>query len=55
MNDDCAALWGMAERLELEGIVAKDAQSIYHAGRSTRWLKIKTVIGAERERQRRGE
>lgn len=40
-------------QIELEGIVAKDATSIYSAGRTTRWLKIKTDVGAERERQRR--
>ena len=55
LNDDWSELWKMAVGLELEGIVAKDAQSIYRAGRSTRWLKIKTPIGTERERQRRGE
>lgn len=39
--------------LELEGIVAKDASSVYTAGRTTRWHKIKTAVGAEREAQRR--
>jgi len=39
--------------MELEGIVAKDAGAIYTAGRTTRWLKIKTDVGAEREKQRR--
>jgi ATP-dependent DNA ligase len=43
----------LAEQFELEGIVAKDAGSIYTAGRTTGWLKIKTDVGAERERQRR--
>lgn len=51
--DNCRDLWQLANELELEGIVAKDAASIYSAGRTTRWLKIKTDIGAERERQRR--
>jgi bifunctional non-homologous end joining protein LigD len=46
-------LWQMANELALEGIVAKDAQSIYTAGRTTRWLKIKTAVGTERERSRR--
>ena len=55
LNDDCAPLWQMACELELEGIVAKDAHSRYQAGRSTCWQKIKTEIGAERERARRGE
>ena len=49
----CAELWKLANDLDLEGIVAKDSQSIYTAGRSTRWQKIKTDVGAERERQRR--
>jgi ATP-dependent DNA ligase len=37
----------------LEGIVAKDVTSTYTAGRSTRWLKVKTDAGAEREKERR--
>jgi ATP-dependent DNA ligase len=41
LNDDCEPLWDMAQRLDLEGIVAKDAASTYQAGRSTRWQKIK--------------
>jgi bifunctional non-homologous end joining protein LigD len=53
MADSSRELWAMANELELEGIVAKDAWSIYTGGRSTRWLKIKTDVGAERERQRR--
>jgi hypothetical protein len=39
--------------MELEGIVAKEGRSIYTAGRTARWQKIKTAIGAEREKQRR--
>ncbi|MGZ4926422.1 MAG: hypothetical protein ACXV4B_08230 [Halobacteriota archaeon] len=42
-------------QLELEGIVAKDATAPYSAGRSTRWVKIKTAAGAQRERERRPE
>jgi ATP-dependent DNA ligase len=42
----------MAVQLELEGIVAKDASVPYVAGRSTRWQKVKTDVGAERERRR---
>jgi bifunctional non-homologous end joining protein LigD len=52
MADSSLELWAMANQLELEGIVAKDTQSIYTADRSTRWQKIKTAVGAERERQR---
>jgi bifunctional non-homologous end joining protein LigD len=51
--DSSKDLWQLAVELELEGIVAKDAASVYTAGRSARWLKIKTDAGAERERQRR--
>lgn len=46
-------LWQLALQLELEGIVAKDASSVYAAGRTTRWQKIKTTIGAQREAERR--
>ena len=49
----CKELWALANEHELEGIVAKDATSPYKAGRSSRWLKIKTGFGAERERARR--
>jgi bifunctional non-homologous end joining protein LigD len=51
--DSSVALWQMAVQLELEGIVAKDASAPYTAGRTTRWQKIKTDVGAEREKQRR--
>ena len=43
------ALLAKAVKLELEGIVAKRADSIYTAGRSRQWLKIKTRAGQERE------
>jgi bifunctional non-homologous end joining protein LigD len=46
-------VWALATIFELEGIVAKDGSSIYTAGRTTRWQKIKTDLGAERERLRR--
>lgn len=48
-----AELWKAVKKLEPEGIVAKEASSIYTAGRTTRWQKIKTAIGAEREKKRR--
>jgi ATP-dependent DNA ligase len=41
-----AALWQLAVQLELEGIIAKDASSIYSTGRTTRWLKIETEARA---------
>lgn len=51
--DSSCELWQLAVQLDLEGIVAKDAASSYTAGRSSRWQKIKTTAGAEREAQRR--
>lgn len=51
--DSGKELWALANEHALEGIVAKDAESPYSAGRSSRWLKIKTNVGAERELQRR--
>ena len=51
--DSSTEIWQMAVQLELEGIVAKDGSSVYSAGRTTRWLKIKTEISAEREKARR--
>jgi len=51
--NSCSDLWRLAVQMQMEGIVAKDVSSAYTAGRSTRWLKIKTEVGAERERQRR--
>jgi ATP-dependent DNA ligase len=50
--DDCSALWEMVTEKELEGIVAKQAASPYVAGRATTWRKIKSPVGAERERER---
>ena len=52
LNDDCSALWRMAIDMELEGIVAKHAASQYVAGRASTWRKIKTEVGAARERKR---
>ena len=43
------ALLAKAVKLELEGVVAKRAESIYTAGRSRQWLKIMTRAGRERE------
>ena len=53
--DSCRELWQLAVQLELEGIMAKRADSIYKAGRSNMWQKVKTKFGEERERQRRPE
>ena len=52
-KDSSAQLWDLANRLELEGIMARDAASPYTAGRTSRWLKIKTDVGEDRERTRR--
>src|SRR5262245_9123522 len=38
---DGLAAYRVARRKGFEGIVAKDAQSTYEEGRSTRWLKVK--------------
>lgn len=45
-------LYKKAEFLELEGIVAKRADSPYKAGRTSDWIKIKTPIGRAREAKR---
>jgi len=55
INDSSAEIWQLAIRMELEGVVAKDGSSIYTAGRTTRWQKIKTDVGVEREKARRPE
>jgi ATP-dependent DNA ligase len=55
INDASAQIWQWAVQMELEGIVAKDGSSSYTAGRMSRWQKIKTDIGAEREKARRPE
>ncbi len=39
------AFFAEVDRLALEGIVAKRASSMYSAGRTRQWLKIKTVAG----------
>ncbi len=39
--DDGVALYAQAERLGLEGVMAKKADAPYRAGRSANWLKIR--------------
>jgi bifunctional non-homologous end joining protein LigD len=51
--DSCVDIWQLATAMGLEGIVAKRADSIYAAGRSHLWQKVKTDAGAERESNRR--
>ena len=46
-------LWQLAVELELEGIIAKRADGPYKAWPSPAWQKVKTDLGAERERLRR--
>ncbi len=46
------ALFRHIERMDLEGIVAKRSASIYRAGRTGHWIKIKTAIGRAREAKR---
>ncbi len=46
-------LFSEIERLELEGVVAKRADSPYRAGRSGTWVKVKTAVGKAREALRR--
>lgn len=51
--DDGAAAWGAVLALQLEGVVAKRAGSVYVAGPSRDWLKIKrpgaTLPGFKRD------
>jgi len=45
-------LFEIATKLSLEGVMAKRSDSVYKAGRTRNWLKIKTAIGKEREGER---
>ena len=45
-------LFGVTEQLHLEGVMAKRCDSIYRAGKSRHWLKIKTPSGKAREAKR---
>jgi bifunctional non-homologous end joining protein LigD len=45
-------LYAFAERMELEGVVCKRADSLYVAGRTREWLKVKTPAGKAREASR---
>ena len=40
------------ERIGLEGMVAKKANSLYVGGRTREWLKIKTLVGRSETRER---
>jgi bifunctional non-homologous end joining protein LigD len=45
-------LYAQVAKLEVEGIVAKRADSPYKAGKSKDWLKIKTPAGKAMEDHR---
>jgi bifunctional non-homologous end joining protein LigD len=45
-------IWQLATAMDLEGIVAKRADSRYVAGRSNYWQKIKTTTAEEPDRER---
>jgi ATP-dependent DNA ligase len=53
IGEDGERLFAAAEKLELEGIVAKPANSLYYRGRESGWLKIKTAAGLATDAQRR--
>lgn len=52
IETDGEALFRFAERMALEGIVAKKADAPYVSGRSWDWIKVKTAIGREAEARR---
>jgi ATP-dependent DNA ligase len=45
-------LYDEACRLELEGVVAKEADAPHVGGHDCNWIKVKTPAGRERERER---
>lgn len=53
VEEEGERMYRQVTSFDLEGIVAKRADSIYKAGRSADWLKIKTPIGLERESKRK--
>jgi bifunctional non-homologous end joining protein LigD len=55
VEENGQGLYDEAKRLGLEGIVAKRAAAPYTAGRSSHWMKIKTPIGRDRDRDRSPE
>jgi bifunctional non-homologous end joining protein LigD len=52
VEENGQALYAEAAKMGLEGIVAKKADAPYSAGRSGAWLKIKTPIGRDVDRER---
>ena len=53
IGEEGERLFKMAERLGLEGIVAKRAASAYPKGRTSDWVKLKTTAGRRIDAQRR--
>ena len=49
---DAAGLFQWCERLGLEGIVSKRANSLYHSGRQRDWRKVKCAAWRERHSER---
>lgn len=41
-------LFEATDQLQLEGVMAKRRNSIYRAGKTSDWLKIKKAVGKER-------
>jgi bifunctional non-homologous end joining protein LigD len=52
VDEEGATLFAVADKLELEGIVAKRADSAYQRGRSGDWVKIKTAHGRHVDEER---
>lgn len=53
VGEEGERLFKMAAGLGLEGIVAKQADRPYYAGRSSGWLKVKTATGRAMDAERR--
>lgn len=52
IEEEGATLFKIADKLELEGIVAKRADAPYPRGRSGDWVKIKTAHGRHADEER---
>jgi bifunctional non-homologous end joining protein LigD len=50
--DDPVKLLAAAERMGLEGIVSKRRQSVYRSGPTRDWIKVKTAVWREANRDR---
>jgi bifunctional non-homologous end joining protein LigD len=45
-------LFEAADQLGLEGVIGKQADSVYRAGRTPNWVKVKTVHGRHIDEER---